>query len=69
MEGKNQCMKGIHLGSYVVNDKNLVFEYGSQPIFSVPLQNIQNSAVINKNEVVLEFPFEDANDQYIILPF
>ena len=64
MEGNNQCTKGIHLGSYTVKDKNLVFDYSGQTIFTLPLQKIQNSSVINKNEVVVEFPFEDANDQY-----
>ena len=61
----DQCLKGINWGQYTLEDKLLSMKHNSQTLLALPLSRIVNTSVLNKNEVVLELPFDEFKDEFI----
>lgn len=57
---QTQCLKGINLANSEFTGDSLVLSFKNQVLFKIPFDKIQNSQIINKNDVTLEFPYEDA---------
>jgi structure-specific recognition protein 1 len=58
-------LKGIHLLSDVdyTSDK-LIGRYQEAEIFSIPFDKVNNTAIYNGNEVEIDIPFEDFNENH-----
>lgn len=63
MEG-TQCLRGINLATPEFSSDCVRFSFKNEQLFKVPFAKVQNSQIINKNDVTIEFPYEDAEPEY-----
>lgn len=59
----DQCVKGINWGQYTLEESKLSVKHNQQSLFSLSLSKLVNTSVLNKNEVVLELPFDEFKDE------
>ncbi len=56
---QEQCLKGVNWACTTLGDKNISADVDNKNLFKIPYKNIVSSQVINRNELVLEFPIDD----------
>lgn len=64
MPKSDQCVKGINWGQYTLEESKLSLKHNQLTLMALSLKTIQSTSVLNKNEVVMEMPFDTFNEEW-----
>ena len=63
MPKSDQCVKGINWGQYTLEESKISLKHNQLTLMALSLNKINSTSVLNKNEVVMEMPFDTFNEE------